>query len=149
MSNTADLLELELTARTTLDAVCDRCGKAFLQDKTVPCCLPIGGRAPETRTTTRSSCWRMGEVDVGDLARTAFILGMDTKTLCSEDCKGTVPPVRCRPEPRPLLLREGRRIPVWRSWPSFLENRENDMNKAGGRLPAAFERSRRCHNGST
>ena len=36
VSNTADLLELELTARTTLDAVCDRCGKAFLQDKTVP-----------------------------------------------------------------------------------------------------------------
>ena len=29
-----------------------------------------------------------GEVDVGELARTAFILGMDTKTLCSEDCKG-------------------------------------------------------------
>ena len=36
VSNTADLLELELTARTTLDAVCDRCGKAFLQDKIVP-----------------------------------------------------------------------------------------------------------------
>ena len=36
VSNTADLLELELTARTTLDAVCDRCGKAFLQDKAVP-----------------------------------------------------------------------------------------------------------------
>ena len=27
-------------------------------------------------------------VDVEDLARTAFILEMDTKTLCSEDCKG-------------------------------------------------------------
>ena len=33
--NTADVLELELTARTTLDAVCDRCGKAFAQDKEV------------------------------------------------------------------------------------------------------------------
>jgi uncharacterized protein len=29
-----------------------------------------------------------GQVDVGELARTAFILEMDTKTLCSEDCKG-------------------------------------------------------------
>ena len=34
-----------------------------------------------------------GMVDVGDLARTAFILDMDTKTLCSEDCKGLCP--RC------------------------------------------------------
>ena len=34
-----------------------------------------------------------GTVDVGELARTAFILGMDTKTLCSEDCKGLCP--RC------------------------------------------------------
>ena len=31
--------------------------------------------------------------DLGDLARTAFILDMDTKTLCSEDCKGLCP--RC------------------------------------------------------
>ena len=29
-----------------------------------------------------------GKADLGELARTAFILGMDTKTLCSEDCKG-------------------------------------------------------------
>ena len=32
-------------------------------------------------------------VDAEDLARTAFILGMDTKTLCSEECKGLCP--RC------------------------------------------------------
>ena len=29
-----------------------------------------------------------GKVDVGDLARTEFILEMDMQTLCSEDCKG-------------------------------------------------------------
>ena len=32
-----------------------------------------------------------GAVDLGDLARTVFILEMDTKTLCSEDCKGICP----------------------------------------------------------
>ena len=32
-----------------------------------------------------------GEVDVGDLAYTAFLLAMDTKHLCSEDCKGLCP----------------------------------------------------------
>ena len=34
-----------------------------------------------------------GQVDAGELAREAFVLGMDTKTLCSEDCKGLCP--RC------------------------------------------------------
>ena len=29
--NSADVLHLELTAETTLDAVCDRCGKEFRQ----------------------------------------------------------------------------------------------------------------------
>ena len=54
--NTADVLELELTARTTLDAVCDRCGKAFAQDKevTYSCLL----RRWKTGTATRLFCWR-------------------------------------------------------------------------------------------
>ena len=33
--NSADVLNLELTANSLLDAVCDRCGKEFRQDKTV------------------------------------------------------------------------------------------------------------------
>ena len=136
VSNTADLLELELTARTTLDAVCDRCGKAFLQDKTVPfrCLL-----AEELQNEDNDEIVLLedGEVDVGDLARTAFILGMDTKTLCSEDCKGLCP----------LLLREGDGSPSGGPGKAFREQRER-MNKAGGDS-VAFERSRRCHNGST
>ena len=66
-----------------------------------------------------------GEVDVGDLARTAFILGMDTKTLCSEDCKGLCPrcgadlnlgPCSCGKEADPRLAVLAR----------LLENRENE-----------------------
>ena len=34
--SSADVLLLDLTARSTLDAVCDRCGKEFLQNKEVP-----------------------------------------------------------------------------------------------------------------
>lgn len=85
--NTADVLELELTARTTLDAVCDRCGKAFSQEKeiTYQCLL-----AEELQNEDNDEIVLLedGQADVGDLARTAFILGMDSKTLCSEDCKG-------------------------------------------------------------
>ena len=58
-----------------------------------------------------------GKADVGDLARTAFILGLDTKTLCSEDCKGlcsrcgadlNLGPCSCKKEPDPRLAALGR-----------------------------------------
>ena len=109
--NTADVLELELTARTTLDAVCDRCGKAFPQEKevTYQCLL-----AEELQNEDNDEIVLLedGQADVGDLARTAFILGMDSKTLCSEDCKGLCPrcgadlnlgPCSCRKEVDPRL----------------------------------------------
>ena len=109
--NTADVLELELTARTTLDAVCDRCGKAFAQDKevTYSCLL---AQTLENGDSDEIVLLEDGKVDVGDLARTAFILGMDTKTLCSEDCKGLCPrcgadlnlgPCSCKKEADPRL----------------------------------------------
>lgn len=109
--NTADVLELELTARTMLDAVCDRCGKAFPQEKevTYQCLL-----AEELQNEDNDEIVLLedGQADVGDLARTAFILGMDSKTLCSEDCKGLCPrcgadlnlgPCSCQKEVDPRL----------------------------------------------
>lgn len=109
--NTADVLELELTARTTLDAVCDRCGKAFPQEKevTYQCLL-----AEELQNEDNDEIVLLedGQADVGDLARTTFILGMDSKTLCSEDCKGLCPrcgadlnlgPCSCQKEVDPRL----------------------------------------------
>lgn len=109
--NTAGILELELSARTTLDAVCDRCGKAFLQEKEVPYSCML---AEELQNEDNDEIVLLedGCVDVGDLARTAFILGMDTKTLCSEDCKGLCPrcgadlnlgPCSCKKETDPRL----------------------------------------------
>lgn len=109
--NTADLLELDLTAETTLDAVCDRCGKAFLQDKEAVCRCML---AEELQNGENDEIVLLedGKVDAGELARTAFILGMDSKTLCSEDCKGLCPrcgadlnlgPCSCGKEPDPRL----------------------------------------------
>ena len=124
VTNTADLLELELTARTTLDAVCDRCGKAFQQDKAVTfrCML---AEELQNEDSDEIVLLEDGEVDAGDLARTAFILGMDTKTLCSEDCKGlcsrcgadlNLGPCGCGRETDPRLAVLAR----------LLENRENE-----------------------
>ena len=109
--NTAGILELSLNARSTLDAVCDRCGKAFAQEKDVPFACML---AEELQNEENDEIVLLedGMVDVGDLARTAFILDMDTKTLCSEDCKGLCPrcgadlnlgPCSCKKETDPRL----------------------------------------------
>ena len=109
--NTADLLELFLTARTTLDAVCDRCGKEFVQDKEIEYSCML---AEELQSEENDEIVLLedGKVDAGELARTAFVLGMDSKTLCSEDCKGLCPrcgadwnlgPCSCKKERDPRL----------------------------------------------
>ena len=109
--NTAGLLELELTARTTLDAVCDRCGKEFSLEKEISygCML---AEELQNEESDEIVLLEDGKTDAGDLARTAFILGMDSKILCSEDCKGLCPrcgadlnlgPCSCKREPDPRL----------------------------------------------
>ena len=109
--NSADVLTLEMTARSTLDAQCDRCGKAFAQEKEIPCSCML---AEELQNEDSDDIVLLedGKVDAGDLARTIFILGMDTKTLCSEDCKGLCPgcgadlnlgPCSCKKEVDPRL----------------------------------------------
>ena len=109
--NSADVLELTLTAWTTLDAMCDRCGREFLQEKTIPYTCLLAEEL-ENEDNDEIVLLEDGKVDVGDLARTAFILGMDTKTLCSEDCKGLCPrcgadlnlgPRSCKKEADPRL----------------------------------------------
>ena len=109
--NIVGILELTLNARSTLDAVRDRGGKAFVEEKDVlfACML-----AEELQNEENDEIVLLedGMVDVGDLARTAFILDMDTKTLCSEDCKGLCPrcgadlnlgPCSCKKETDPRL----------------------------------------------
>ena len=109
--NIAGILELTLDAQTTLDAVCDRCGREFMQKKDVPFACML---AEELQNEDNDEIVLLedGMVDVGDLARTAFILDMDTKTLCSEDCKGlcsrcgadlNLGPCSCKKETDPRL----------------------------------------------
>ena len=90
--NTAGILDLEMTATSELDAVCDRCGKEFLQTKQIPYSCVLAEEV-QNEDNDEIVVLEDGKVDLEDLARTAFILGMDTKTLCSEDCKGLCP--RC------------------------------------------------------
>ena len=85
--NSADVLTLTMNISSTLDAVCDRCGKEFLQEKEVPFTCMLAEEV-QNEDNDEIVLLEEGKVDLGDLARTLFILDMDTKTLCSEDCKG-------------------------------------------------------------
>ena len=88
--NTAGMLLLQFMAGTTLKSVCDRCLKRFDNPKSVQCDYVLAERV-EDENNDDIIVLQDGCVDVGDLARTAFILEMDAKTLCSEDCKGICP----------------------------------------------------------
>ena len=88
--NVAGMLLLSFEGSTVLKSVCDRCLEPFDQPKTVryECML---AEELEDEDSDDILLLEDGTVDLGDLARTVFILEMDTKTLCSEDCKGICP----------------------------------------------------------
>lgn len=110
--NTAGMLELSLRVRTVLDCICDRCAKQFRKEKEVfyECVL---AEEKQDETNEDIVLLESGEfVDLEELARTVFVLEMDTKTLCSEDCKGlctrcgadlNLGPCSCKKEADPRL----------------------------------------------
>lgn len=87
VKNIADVLVLEGQAASVLDYTCGRCMGGFSREKVVRLSFLL---AEEIEGEEDGDIVLLddGEIDVGDLAYTAFILDMDTKHLCSEDCKG-------------------------------------------------------------
>jgi uncharacterized protein len=107
--NVADVLMLEGQVSSVLDYTCDRCMSRFSREKTVELQFLLA-EAIEGEDDGEIVLLDDGEIDVGDLAYTAFVLDMDTKHLCSEDCKGLCPgcgvnlnqePCRCKKQPDP------------------------------------------------
>ena len=90
VKNIADLLVLEGEASSLLDCVCDRCMEPFEREKSVPL-YALLAESLEGEEDEDMVLLEDGEVDLGELAYTAYILDMDTKFLCSEDCKGLCP----------------------------------------------------------
>ena len=87
VTNIADMLVMEGEATSVLDYSCDRCMREFSQEKTVTFSYVLAEEL-EGEEEDDFVLLEDGEVDVGDLAYTSFLLDMDTKHLCSEDCKG-------------------------------------------------------------
>ena len=90
VKNVADMLVLEGEAGSVLDYTCDRCMGEFSREKRVPLHYLLA-ETLEDEEDDDIVLLEDGEVDLEELAFTAFILDMDTKHLCSEDCKGLCP----------------------------------------------------------
>lgn len=110
--NMAGALVLNARATTCLSLHCDRCFKPFKREKTVEyetlLATELEGEADQGDIVLLEG----DELDVGALMTDTFILEMDTKNLCSEDCKGLCPgcgvdlnttPCRCKKEVDPRL----------------------------------------------
>ena len=114
--NTAGLLNLrgELTAEMT--CVCDRCGTAFDRKKVLALDVPLAADVSDEASPEVFAIEGDG-IDVSEIAETCFILDMEQKVLCREDCKGLCPscgknlnlgPCACRKEidPRFAVLEQ-------------------------------------------
>ena len=111
VTNHAGALVLEGTARSLLELACDRCGKKFSRKKVVTLDNLV---AQELEDEENDDILLLDgtELDLGEAVSTAFILAMDTKNLCSDDCKGlcakcgadlNLGPCGCGPDVDPRL----------------------------------------------
>ena len=112
VKNRAGALTLEGTASSLLDLHCDRCGKPFSREQTVPLDTLLATELESEESEDEIFLLDGETLDLDEVARTAFILGMDIQHICSEDCKGLCArcganlnegPCLCKPEVDPRL----------------------------------------------
>ena len=146
LRNQAGVLLCQLEMHTTLHCVCDRCMEEFDAPKSVSYSCVLAEEKQE-EDSDEIILLEHDEVDLAELARDAFILDMDTKTLCSEDCKGLCPgcgvnlnrePCRCKKQVDPRLAKLA----------SLLQEKESSASLYYQLLLRQL-RPRRCQHGST
>lgn len=86
--NMAGALVLSATAHTRLSLVCDRCAKPFEREKTVEYETLLADHLEQEDPQEDIILLEGDSLDVGQLMADTFVLEMDTKNLCTEDCKG-------------------------------------------------------------
>lgn len=111
VENHAGALTLLASASSLLSLSCDRCGKEFTRQMDIPISCLL---AQELEDDENDEIYLLenGEADLDEIIYTAFILALDTKNLCSDDCKGlcakcganlNLEPCSCKKEIDPRL----------------------------------------------
>ena len=87
--NTAGVLMMKGNIRTTIHGICDRCASSFDREMEVPIDVVL---VTELADEDNEDEWVFplegDSADLDDIVRTVFVLNMDSKLLCKEDCKG-------------------------------------------------------------
>ena len=116
--NTAGVLVMQGSIATTIHGICDRCAGSFDREVTFPIDVVL---VTELANEENEDEWVFplegDSADLDDIVRTVFVLNLDSKLLCKEDCKGLCPqcgknlndgPCNCRKEldPRFAALKQ-------------------------------------------
>ena len=87
--NTAGVLMMQGLIRTRLYGICDRCANEFERDVEFPIDVVL---VTELANEENEDEWVFplegDSADLDDIVRTVFVLNLDSKLLCSEDCAG-------------------------------------------------------------
>ena len=101
------------TVHTRIHGVCDRCAGEFQRDVSFPIDAVLVTELSSEEDEDENIFPLVGDsADLEEIVRTVFVLNLDSKLLCREDCKGICPrcgknlnlgKCDCRKEPDPRL----------------------------------------------
>ncbi len=85
--NSAGVLTLTATLNVKMLCVCDRCGLEYEEEKVLDFTAKL---AEDLEDEENPDIYLIenNKADLDEIVMTAFVLDMDTKFLCSEDCPG-------------------------------------------------------------
>ena len=87
--NTAGVLVMTGEITTCIHGTCDRCASSFDRDVNIPINVVL---VTEMANEENEDEWVFplegDSADLDDIVRTVFVLNLDSKLLCKEDCKG-------------------------------------------------------------
>ena len=116
--NTAGVLVMQGSIATTIHGICDRCASEFHRKVKFPIDVVLVTKLESEENEDEWVFPLEGDsADLDDIVRTVFVLNLDSKLLCKEDCKGLCPqcgknlndgPCNCRKEldPRFAALKQ-------------------------------------------
>ena len=92
--NTAGVLMMDGELTTTIHGLCDRCASPFDREIRFPIhAVLVTELADEENEDEWVFPLEGDSADLDDIVRTVFVLNLDSKLLCKEDCRGLCP--RC------------------------------------------------------
>ena len=112
--NMAGAMLLSARLSTLLSLTCDRCAKPFEREKTVEYETLLAFELANGESDDIVLVDGSGELELDALMQEVFLLEMDTKNLCDQDCRGLCPgcgadlnhePCRCKKEIDPRLAK--------------------------------------------